>query len=107
MGSSPRVFACPAEKIDVTFPTGNNIQFQESYRANEHLFRHTTSYRSPLKTTQVPGVRGFDAAKNIKGRKRHLLVDTLGLLMSVAVTAASVPERDGARRRDILEPPAA
>jgi len=29
-----------------------------------------------VKTTQVPGMRGFDAAKNIKGRKRHLLVDT-------------------------------
>lgn len=51
-----------------------------------------------VKTTQVSGVRGFDAAKNIKGRKRHLLVDTLGLLLSVAVTAASVQERDGARR---------
>ena len=50
-----------------------------------------------VKTTQVPGVRGFDAAKNIKGRKRHLLVDTRGLLMSIVVTAASVQERDGAR----------
>src|SRR5947209_19944225 len=48
-----------------------------------------------VKTTQVSGVRGFDAAKNIKGRKRHLLVDTLGLLLSVVVTAASVQERDG------------
>ena len=54
LGSSPAVFACPAERVDVTFPTGNNIQFQESYRANEHLFRHTTSYKSALKTTQVP-----------------------------------------------------
>ena len=50
-----------------------------------------------VKTTQVSGVRGFDAAKNIKGRKRHLLVDTLGLLMLIVVTAASVQERDGAR----------
>jgi putative transposase len=50
-----------------------------------------------VKTTQISGVRGFDAAKNIKGRKRHLLVDTLGLLMSIVVTAASVQERDGAR----------
>lgn len=50
-----------------------------------------------VKTTQVPGVRGFDAAKNIKGRKRHLLVDTLGLLMTIVVTAASVQEREGAR----------
>jgi putative transposase len=49
------------------------------------------------KTTQISGVRGFDAAKNIKGRKRHLVVDTLGLLLAIVVTAASVQERDGAR----------
>lgn len=40
---------------------------------------------------------GYAAAKQITGRKRHLLVDTLGLLLLVAVTAASVQERDGAR----------
>ena len=50
-----------------------------------------------VKTTAVPGIRGYDAAKNVKGRKRHILVDTLGLLLVVAVTAASLPERDGAR----------
>jgi putative transposase len=50
-----------------------------------------------VKTTQVAGVRGFDAAKNIKGRKRHLLVDTLGLLLTIVVTAASTQEREGAR----------
>src|ERR1051326_1183237 len=50
-----------------------------------------------VKTTQISGVRGFDAAKNIKGRKRHLLVDTLGLLLSIVVTAASTQEREGAR----------
>jgi putative transposase len=50
-----------------------------------------------VKTTQIAGARGFDAAKNIKGRKRHLVVDTLGLLMSIVVTAACVQERDGAR----------
>ncbi|MBF6842267.1 transposase, partial [Acinetobacter baumannii] len=38
----------------------------------------------------------FDAGKKIKGRKRHLLVDTLGLLLAVTVTAASVQDRDGA-----------
>lgn len=41
---------------------------------------------------------GYDAAKQIKGRKRHLLVDTLGLVLMVVVTAASVPERAGAKR---------
>ena len=40
---------------------------------------------------------GYDAAKQIKGRKRHVLVDTLGLLIMVVVTAANVPERAGAK----------
>ena len=40
---------------------------------------------------------GYDAAKRIKGRKRHLLVDTLGLVLGVALTPASLPERDGAQ----------
>jgi transposase len=43
------------------------------------------------------GSVGYDAAKRIKGRKRHLLVDTLGLVLGAAVTPASTPERDGAQ----------
>ena len=50
-----------------------------------------------VKTTAVSGIRGFDAGKKILGRKRHILVDTAGLLILVAVTAASVQDRDGAR----------
>jgi len=42
-----------------------------------------------VKTTAVPGVRGYDAAKKFKGRKRHILVDTIGLLLMVLVHAAS------------------
>ena len=42
------------------------------------------------------GGTGYDAGKKIKGRKRHLIVDTLGLLLAVSVTAASVQDRDGA-----------
>ncbi|MGH3780726.1 MAG: IS5 family transposase, partial [Pseudonocardiaceae bacterium] len=42
--------------------------------------------------------RGFDAGKKINGRKRHIAVDTLGLLLVVMVTAASVQDRDGACR---------
>jgi transposase len=42
--------------------------------------------------------RGFDAGKKINGRKRHLAVDTLGLVLAVVVTAASVQDRDGAYR---------
>lgn len=40
--------------------------------------------------------RGFDGGKKINGRKRHIAVDTLGLLLAVVVTAASVQDRDGA-----------
>jgi putative transposase len=50
-----------------------------------------------VKTTALAGIKGFDAGKQIQGRKRHLLVDTLGLIMVVVVTAASVQERDGAK----------
>ena len=50
-----------------------------------------------VKTTAVPGPRGFDSGKRINGRKRHLLVDTLGLLLAIVVTAASVQDREGAR----------
>jgi putative transposase len=49
------------------------------------------------KTVQGPGVRGYDSNKRVKGRKRHLVVDTLGLLLAVIVTAASVSDPAGAR----------
>ena len=39
---------------------------------------------------------GYDAGKKIKGRKRHILVDTLGLLLSVVVHPADIQDRDGA-----------
>jgi transposase len=41
---------------------------------------------------------GYDAAKKTKGRKRHIAVDTLGLIVAVVVTAASIQDRDGACR---------
>ena len=41
--------------------------------------------------------RGWDAGKKVNGRKRHLAVDTMGLLLVVMVTAASVQDRDAAR----------
>jgi transposase len=40
-------------------------------------------------------VCGFDGGKKVKGRKRHLLVDTLGLILAVVVTEANFPERLG------------
>ncbi len=50
-----------------------------------------------VKTTLVGGEsRGFDAGKKVKGRKRHIIVDTLGLLLAVVIQSASVQDRDGA-----------
>src|SRR5262249_47447198 len=50
-----------------------------------------------VRTSEQGGPRGYDGAKKLCGRKRHLLVDTLGLVLLVAVTAANVQDRDGAR----------
>jgi putative transposase len=50
-----------------------------------------------VKTTQLPGVRGYDAGKKVKGGKRHILVDTLGLLLAVVVTSAALSDPAGAR----------
>jgi transposase len=41
--------------------------------------------------------RGYDAGKKTNGRKRHIAVDTIGLLLTVLITAASVQDRDGAK----------
>ena len=43
------------------------------------------------------GSRGYDAGKKIEGRKRHIAVDVMGLILAVVITAASVQDRDGAR----------
>jgi len=49
-----------------------------------------------VKTTGVGGVeRGYDGAKKVKGRKRHLLVDTQGLVLQVRVHSARVTDREG------------
>lgn len=50
-----------------------------------------------VKTTEVGGERGYDGGKKINGRKRHLVVDTLGLLLAVVVHSAAIPDQDGAR----------
>ena len=75
----------------------HTLRAQARRRAGRH--KHPTAGcldSQSVKTSAVPGVRGYDAAKHVTGRKRHLLVDTLGLLLAVVVTAASTQDRDGA-----------
>jgi putative transposase len=50
-----------------------------------------------IKTTEQGGPRGKDAHKMVSGRKRHLLVDTLGMILAVVVHSAGIQDRDGAR----------
>lgn len=45
-----------------------------------------------VKTTEIGGEHGYDGGKKINGRKRHVLVDTMGLLLTVLVTAAAVDD---------------
>lgn len=51
-----------------------------------------------IKTSEGGSERGYDAGKKVTGRKRHLVVDTMGLLIAVVVTAASVQDQDGAKQ---------
>jgi transposase len=49
-----------------------------------------------VKTTEAGGLRGFDAGKKVKGRKRHILTDTTGMVVGAVVHRADIQDRDGA-----------
>ena len=55
-----------------------------------------------VKTTERGGPHGYDGGKKVNGRKRHLLVDTMGLLLQVVVHAANLQDREGVKL--LLEP---
>lgn len=80
--------------------------FEQMYDALRRLWR-SRQRRAPdptatildsqsVKTSPQGGPKGYDAGKKVKGRKRHLVTDTLGLLIAVLVTAASTQDRDAA-----------
>jgi len=54
-----------------------------------------------VKTTESGGVSGYDAGKRIKGRKRHIVTDTVGLLVGLVVHSAGIQDRD--RAPDVLK----
>lgn len=50
-----------------------------------------------VKTTEAGGIKGYDGGKKVKGRRRHLLVDTQGLLLKVTVRAGNISDREGGK----------
>lgn len=80
--------------------------FETLYDELRQLWR-TRQHRAPdptaavldaqsVKTSPQGGPKGYDAGKKVKGRKRHLVTDTLGLLIAVLITTGSVQDRDAA-----------
>lgn len=49
-----------------------------------------------VKTTESGGISGFDAGKKVKGRKRHILTDTIGFVIGFVIHSAHIQDRDGA-----------
>jgi putative transposase len=75
----------------------DRLRTQVRHRAGKHKSPSAAILDSQSVKTAEGGPKGFDMAQKVTGRKRHLLVDTLGLLLAVWVTAASVQDRDGGR----------
>jgi putative transposase len=89
------------------FPQWRNIGLWEQIhtRLREQVRRQVGRAAQPsaaitdsqsVKTTDRGGEHGYGGGKKVNGRKRHLLVDTLGLVLKARVHAADIPDREGA-----------
>lgn len=74
------------------------VQWERVAQDHEPVPSATSMDSQSVKTATPAAISvGFDGGKKIKGRKRHLMVDTLGLVMMVVVTAANISDQKGAR----------
>jgi putative transposase len=78
-----------------------HTHLREHLREVEGRKRHPTAGildSQSVKSTECSEQRGYDAGKKVNGRKRHVLVDTLGLVLLVLVLPAHIQDRDAARQ---------
>jgi putative transposase len=78
-----------------------HTHLREFLRQLEDRHRHASAAildSQSVKSTECSDTRGYDAGKKVNGRKRHVLVDTLGLILLVLVLPANIQDRDAARQ---------
>lgn len=78
-----------------------HTRLREQVRLTQRRKRHASAAiidSQSVKSTEMSAERGYDAGKKVNGRKRHVLVDTLGLVLLVLVLPANIQDREAARQ---------